>query len=81
MDAPNNHTFLFILCKNVTFVHKPHKPTEVRFASLFSSRFITDIVVNPTERRLAKRASVHTVAMNEHLCMKNAGFHIAMDFS
>ena len=31
---------------------------EVRFVSLFSGRFITAIVVNPPERKLAKRTSV-----------------------
>ena len=33
--------------------------TEVRFSSLFSGGFITAIVVNPPERKLAKRTSVH----------------------
>ena len=33
--------------------------TEVRFASFFSGGFITAIVVNPPERRLEKRTSVH----------------------
>ena len=33
--------------------------TEVRFAGFFSGGFITAIVVNPPERRLAKRTSVH----------------------
>ena len=32
--------------------------TEVRFAGFLSSRFITAIVVNPPERKLAKRTSV-----------------------
>ena len=32
--------------------------TEVRFASFFSGGFITAIVVNPSERRLAKCTSV-----------------------
>ena len=36
---------------------RPHC-TEVRFASFFSSGFITAIVGNPPERRLAKRTSV-----------------------
>ena len=31
---------------------------EERFVSFFSSGFITAIVVNPTERKLAKRISV-----------------------
>ena len=34
--------------------------TEVRFASFLSGGFITDIVVNPTERKLTKRTSVHS---------------------
>ena len=33
--------------------------TEVRFTSFFSGGFITAIVVNPPERKLAKRTSVH----------------------
>ena len=33
--------------------------TEVQFASFFSGEFITAILVNPQERRLAKRTSVH----------------------
>ena len=33
--------------------------TEVRFASLLSGGFITAIVVNPPERKLAKRTIVH----------------------
>ena len=32
--------------------------TEVRFASSLSGGFITSIVVNPPERKLAKRTSV-----------------------
>ena len=32
--------------------------TEMRFASFFSGGFITTIVVNPPERKLAKRTSV-----------------------
>ena len=33
--------------------------TEVRFASFFSGGFTTMIVINPPERKLAKRTSVH----------------------
>ena len=33
--------------------------TEVRFASFLSDGFVTAIVVNPPERKLAKRTSVH----------------------
>ena len=33
--------------------------TEMCFASFLSNEFITAIVVNPPERRLAKRTSVH----------------------
>ena len=36
--------------------------TEVRFTNLFSGGFITAIVVNPPERKLAKRTSVHCTA-------------------
>ena len=31
----------------------------MQFASFFSGRFITAIVVNPPEKRLAQRTSVH----------------------
>ena len=40
---------------NMHFVHC----TEVRFACFLSGGFFTDIVVNPPERKLAKRTSVH----------------------
>ena len=36
--------------------------TEMRFASFLSGGFITTIVVNPPERKLAKRTSVHCAA-------------------
>ena len=36
-----------------------HNFTEVRFASFFSGGFITTIVVNPPERKLAKCTSVY----------------------
>ena len=35
--------------------------TEVGFASFLSGRFITVIVVNPPESKLAKRTSLHCV--------------------
>jgi hypothetical protein len=35
--------------------------TEVRFASFVSGGFITVIVVNPPERKLVKRTSVHCI--------------------
>ena len=35
----------------------------MRFASLLSGGFITAIVVNPSERKLAKRTSVHCVGV------------------
>ena len=38
---------------------KLHHCTEVHFASFLSGGFITVIVVNPPERKLAKRTSVH----------------------
>ena len=37
----------------------PLHNTEMRFASFLSGGFITAIVVNPPERKLAKRTSVH----------------------
>ena len=46
------------------------KPTtEVGFASFLSGGFITAIVVNPPERKLAKRTSVHWFTL----------YHFAMD--
>ena len=39
--------------------------TEVRFASFLSGEFITVIVVNPPERKLAKRTSVHCTVTTE----------------
>ena len=38
-----------------------HQFTEVRFASFLSGRFITAIVVNPPERKLANRTSVQLI--------------------
>ena len=38
--------------------------TEVRFASFLSGGVITAIVVNPTERKLAKRTSVQCSNLN-----------------
>ena len=46
------HEFVFI---------NSNQCTEVRFASFLSSEFITAIVVNPPERKLAKRTSVCNV--------------------
>ena len=43
----------------VSLQPKMRKCTEVRFASFLSGGFITAIVVNPPERKLAKRTSVH----------------------
>jgi hypothetical protein len=37
--------------------------TEVRFASFFSGEFITATVVNPPERRLAKRTSMQGITL------------------
>ena len=46
--------------------------TEVRFASLLSGGFITAILVNPPESKLAKRTSVHCSAVKpeEGSCQK-----------
>ena len=46
--------------------------TEVRFASLLSGGFITAIVVNPPERKLAKRTSVHCMfhSYTGEVCVK-----------
>ena len=47
--------YLVIYSKKIV----PNHCTEVRFASLLSGGFITAIVVNPPEMKLAKRTSVH----------------------
>ena len=43
----------------------PHHCTEVRFASFLSGGFITVIVVNPPERKLAKRTSAQCHKINK----------------
>ena len=40
-------------------MNNPDQCTEVRFASFFSGGFTTMAVINPPERKLAKRISVH----------------------
>ena len=45
--------------------------TEVRFASFLSGGFITTIVVNPPERKLAKRTSVECTGMYRKLPPKH----------
>ena len=42
----------------------------MRFASFFPGRFITTIVVNQPERKLAKRTSVRSTARNFMVCIK-----------
>ena len=46
-------TFTFLVLTNFSLEF-----TDVRFASFLSGEFITAIVVNPPERKLAKRTSV-----------------------
>ena len=43
---------------------QPNHSTEVRFSSFFSGGFITSIVVNPAERKLAKRTIISSVINN-----------------
>ena len=48
---------------NVAFAnpaHLFHHSTEMRFSRFFSGVFITAIVVNPPEKKLAKRTSMHS---------------------
>ena len=45
--------------------------TEVRFASFLSSGFTTMAVINPPEKKLAKRTSVHCS------CSREVGKHVA----
>ena len=53
--------------------------TEVHFASFLSGGFITAIVVNPPERKLTKRTSVHctTAHLKFQLCQQTAMGHTA----
>jgi hypothetical protein len=46
--------------------------TEVHFVSFFSGEFITAIVVNPPERKLAKRISVHCAGFAHNLELLNS---------
>ena len=41
---------------------------DVRFASFLSGGFITAIVVNPPEKKLAKRTSVQSMTRRLNLC-------------
>ena len=63
VQTPNKLRNSFVIWKNkATFCIKNLKFnhfTEVRFASFLSGGFITAIVVNPPERKLAKHTSVH----------------------
>ena len=53
--------YVIVLSNHPLLTKKPQgtQYTEVRFANFFSGGFIAAIVVNPAERRLAKRTSVH----------------------
>ena len=48
----------YMYSKMLDWTAKPLQCTEVRFASLLSGGFITAVVVNQPERKLAKRTSV-----------------------
>ena len=52
---------------NETCIANTTHYTEERFASFFSSGFITAIVVNPPERKLAKRTSVHNLEIRYYV--------------
>ena len=54
------------ICSYLQFVRTAHC-TEVRFARFLSGGFITAIVVNPPERKLAKRTSVHCLGMSYYV--------------
>ena len=63
-----------------------HNSAEVCFASFFSNGFITTIVVNPPERKLAKRTSVHCeiplTARDIHIeCSKQFNWNLYFDLS
>ena len=53
------HVFLFFLLSIEIFKHC----TEVRFSSFLSGRFTTMAVMNPPEKKLKKRTSVHWFGM------------------
>ena len=57
------HHYIIYIYIPICSIHRPqnnqlHQCTEVRFASIFSGGFITAVVVNQPERKLAKRTSV-----------------------
>ena len=56
-----------------------HHCTEMRFVSFLSCGFISAIVVNPPEKKLTKRTSVHcgsvAYALNNY-CIANALLHL-----
>ena len=60
--------------------HRGTHCTEMRFASFLFAGFITAIVVNPPERKLAKHTYVHCSVCHFLLCFVYAArdLHLAM---
>ena len=59
INPPERETGKMHLCAAIwAYVYK-NGPTEVRFVSFFSGGFTTMAVMNPPEKKLEKRTSVH----------------------
>ena len=72
MSDPLNH--LGSICYHSKHLEVPYSPNQfivVRFASFLSGGFIIAKVVNQSERKLAKRTSVHS---EEFLTIQNLFF-------
>ena len=66
IEITANMIYLVALGLGLKCLHKVHlntECTEVRFASWLSGGFTTRAVINPPERKLAKRTSVHCVPL------------------
>ena len=60
VSTSQGNVFIYLQCLSLTTIVQC---TEVRFVSFLSCGFITAIVVNPSERKLAKRTSVQCTKM------------------
>ena len=50
------------------------QPTKVRFASFLSSGFTTMAVINPPEKKMAKRTSLQPIELPEIMAVKSRHF-------
>ena len=67
---PNGSVIYHLMWKSLSFLkwyQYARQCTEVHFASFLSGRFITAIVVNPPEKKLAKHTSMQCTAMWCHI--------------